>query len=149
MLRTILRLLIKSFSGFFNTDKLSDFFPVSVKGIIIDDGRIILLKNEREEWDFPGGKIQLNNSPIETLKREIKEELNIYVNNEKLVDIKNIYINNLNIIVVFYIVNVDSNHPIDISFEHIEYNFFKKDQIENLNILEEYKEIIKKILWKE
>lgn len=34
-------------------------FPVSIKGVLILDGKALLLKNERDEWDLPGGKIEL------------------------------------------------------------------------------------------
>ena len=28
-------------------------FPVSIKGVLIIDGKALLLKNERNEWDLP------------------------------------------------------------------------------------------------
>jgi hypothetical protein len=31
-------------------------FPVSVKGVVVRDGRVLLLRNERDEWELPGGK---------------------------------------------------------------------------------------------
>jgi hypothetical protein len=30
-------------------------FPVAVKGVLIRDGRVILLRNDRDEWELPGG----------------------------------------------------------------------------------------------
>ena len=33
-------------------------------------------------WEFPGGKIETNESPEQALIREIKEELNININNK-------------------------------------------------------------------
>ena len=80
MIQTIYRLLIHFFSKIINTDKISESFPISTKVIIIDDGRLLLLKNEREEWDFPGGKIICNDEPKETLIREVFEELRLEIN---------------------------------------------------------------------
>ena len=37
----------------------SQRFPVSVKGIVYHNGKIVLLKNERDEWELPGGKLEL------------------------------------------------------------------------------------------
>jgi len=34
-------------------------FPVSVKGVVVRDGRVLLLRNERDEWELPGGKLDL------------------------------------------------------------------------------------------
>ena len=29
---------------------------ISIKGVLIEDGRVLLLENEREEWELPGGR---------------------------------------------------------------------------------------------
>ena len=34
-------------------------FPVSVKGIAVQSGKVLLLENERAEWELPGGKLEL------------------------------------------------------------------------------------------
>ena len=49
-------------------------FPVSVKGVAIQDGRVLLLENERGEWELPGGKLELGEDPQECVVREITEE---------------------------------------------------------------------------
>jgi hypothetical protein len=30
-------------------------FPVSVKGVAVQGGKVLLLRNERDEWELPGG----------------------------------------------------------------------------------------------
>lgn len=42
-----------------------------MKGIIIDNDHIILLKNERNEWELPGGRLELEETPEECVIREI------------------------------------------------------------------------------
>lgn len=49
-------------------------FPVSVKGVAVRDGRVLLLRNERSEWELPGGRIERGESPEECLVREVAEE---------------------------------------------------------------------------
>lgn len=50
--------------------------------IIEKDGQILITQRSREDklslkWEFPGGKIEVNETPEECLVREIKEEINI------------------------------------------------------------------------
>lgn len=55
-------------------------YPVSVKGVLLSPkGEVVLLLNEREEWELPGGRIELGESSPECLAREIQEELNVQV----------------------------------------------------------------------
>lgn len=54
--------------------------PISVKGIVIEDGKVWLRKNERNEWELPGGKLDEGEQPPErTLRREMEEELGFQV----------------------------------------------------------------------
>ncbi|MCE9592039.1 MAG: NUDIX domain-containing protein [Planctomycetes bacterium] len=61
-------------------------FPVSVKGVIIRGGRVVLLKNERDEWELPGGKLEPDEPPAGCVAREIAEELRLRVEPTRLLD---------------------------------------------------------------
>ena len=45
-------------------------FPISIKGIILDGQKVVLLKNERDEWEPPGGKLELGEAPEDYVSRE-------------------------------------------------------------------------------
>lgn len=51
--------------------------PVSIKAVIVVDGRVLLLANDRGEWELPGGRPDARESETVALAREIREELGI------------------------------------------------------------------------
>ena len=58
-------------------------------GIIVDENKILVAQRSIQKehplkWEFPGGKVNENENPIEALKREIKEELSVDVKKSKL-----------------------------------------------------------------
>lgn len=63
---------------------------VAAKGIIKYRGKFLLIKeviNGKDCWDLPGGKIKFKESPVDALKREIKEEVGLTITDEKLAGI--------------------------------------------------------------
>jgi len=53
--------------------------PISVKGVVIDRGRVLLLLNERGEWDLPGGRPDPGEDHRSALAREVQEETGLTV----------------------------------------------------------------------
>jgi 8-oxo-dGTP diphosphatase len=35
---------------------MAEFLPISIKGVLIEDSKVVLLENERGEWELPGGR---------------------------------------------------------------------------------------------
>jgi ADP-ribose pyrophosphatase YjhB (NUDIX family) len=56
-------------------------FPVSIKGVAVQHGRVLLLENERAEWELPGGKLELGEDPALCVVRQIQEEAQ-WISNE-------------------------------------------------------------------
>ncbi|WP_460094727.1 NUDIX domain-containing protein [Pseudomonas sp. H2_E02] len=55
-------------------------FPVSIKGVLQSpEGLVVLMLNERDEWELPGGRIELGETAPQCLAREIDEELAVEV----------------------------------------------------------------------
>lgn len=58
-------------------------FRVAVKGFIVKDNKLLILKRTKEEvqkpniWEIPGGRLELGEDPFQGLKREVKEEAGI------------------------------------------------------------------------
>jgi 8-oxo-dGTP diphosphatase len=60
-----------------------DEFRIAVKGLIVEQGKALLLKRRKDDvhkpdsWDIPGGRLEIGEDPFEGLKREIAEEAGI------------------------------------------------------------------------
>lgn len=52
------------------SNKPSPEFPVSIKGVMFQDHTIVLLENERAEWELPGGRLEPDEPPEACLARE-------------------------------------------------------------------------------
>jgi 8-oxo-dGTP pyrophosphatase MutT (NUDIX family) len=53
--------------------------PISVKAVLIHEDRVLLLLNERGEWDLPGGRPDPGEDHRSALEREACEETGLVV----------------------------------------------------------------------
>ena len=57
--------------------------PISIKGIVLRKSNsyaeVLLLKNDRREWELPGGRIDGSETQEECLAREFKEETGLLI----------------------------------------------------------------------
>ena len=94
-------------------------FPVSVKGVAVQGGRVLLLENERNEWELPGGKLELHENPIDCVVREIREEAGWDVTAGPLLDCWQYHIREgADVVIVTYGCHVLSTGPPLVSHEH-------------------------------
>ena len=65
--------------------KTNNLHKVVVGGLIYQNNKILICQRKAEgdhplKWEFPGGKLKDNENNQEALKRELKEELSIDIN---------------------------------------------------------------------
>lgn len=65
--------------AFSDSSKPAALWPVSVKGVLFIGAKVVLLKNERDEWELPGGRLEAGEEPSLCIIREISEELGVEV----------------------------------------------------------------------
>ena len=97
-------------------------------GVITDNDKVLITRRAPEEnlaggWEFPGGKIEVNETPEDCLARELKEELNIDVSIGKFCaevthDYGNININ----LIAYYCTIIDGTIQISV---HDKYKWVK------------------------
>jgi len=72
-------------------------FNYRVIGVLIHKGKILLQKSHRDNyWFLPGGRVEFHEESIETLKREMKEEINSEIQVERLICLSENFFNNKN-----------------------------------------------------
>lgn len=146
MINFVLRFFLNVFGGIIPTDAFARKFPVSVKGIIFFEDKVLLLQNERSEWDLPGGKIINNESVKECLKREVKEETNLSVFVENIIDVFFIKIvDRVDVLIVLLNCSLTNQNldDIKISFEHRDVGLFSINELDEINIKDVYRNSIK------
>ena len=119
-------------------------FPVSVKGVVIRGGKVILLRNERDEWELPGGKLELSESPELCLAREIAEELRLAVTPESVLN-SWVYtiVPGVHVLILTYGCREFSRDQAVLSHEHKELRWFPLAEIDTLRMPEGYKASIR------
>ncbi|HEY8472836.1 MAG TPA: NUDIX hydrolase [Natronosporangium sp.] len=117
--------------------------PISVKLVVDYHGQVPLLKNERDEWELPGGKLELGESPEATVCREVAEELGLTVDSVQVLDTWVYKITpSRHVFIVSYGTTYQGNEPLRRSAEHRELQLFSYDEIAGLHMPEPYKATI-------
>ena len=118
-------------------------FPVSVKGVAVQGGRVLLLENERNEWELPGGKLELHENPVDCVVREIREEAGWDVTAGPLLDCWQYHIGEgADVVIVTYGCHVLSTGPPLVSHEHKQAGLFTFGEVPDLVMPDGYRRSI-------
>lgn len=101
--------------------------PISVKGVCFINNKALLLQNDREEWELPGGRFEnALEQPEEVLQREFREETGMTVRVRVIIDSWVFEaLPGRNVFIVSYLVTPVTEKSIRVSHEHI--NFLLAD----------------------
>ncbi|MBV6699398.1 NUDIX domain-containing protein [Kitasatospora aureofaciens] len=122
-------------------------FPISIKGVVLDvEQRVLLLKNEREEWELPGGKLEGDETPVERVETEIREECGWNATAGPLLNVW-MYepLPGRRVFIVTYgctLADTVAHRPPVVSHEHKEAGLFHRGEIEALTMPQGYKDSI-------
>lgn len=124
--------------------------PISSKGIIFEGDSVWLRKNERDEWELPGGKNDEGEQPTETVVRELREELGFEIEIVKIIHawvykIKKSENEYSSVFVLSYLCKLISktgNFELDGEAGKSEFRKFSLEEIKTLNMPSFYKDAI-------
>ncbi|MFW6233320.1 MAG: (deoxy)nucleoside triphosphate pyrophosphohydrolase [Nanoarchaeota archaeon] len=126
-----------------------------VSGGIIKKGNHFLIAKrkpdcrlEANKWEFPGGKVEFSEDPKDTLKRELKEELNIEIKINSLFDVvSKVYCTDgikTHVIMIFYLVDYLNGEIKALDCQ--DFALVKKEDLQNYDFALIDKEILEKLL---
>ncbi len=117
--------------------------------IILFENKILVTQRSENmmlplKWEFPGGKLEINESEINCIKREIREELNLEI--EVLKKLSNSIFNyeTFKINLIPFVANYVSGNII--LTEHKDYKLLDKSELLNLDWAEADIPIVKEFL---
>ena len=122
-------------------------YPVSVKGVVVQNGRVLLLRNERNEWELPGGRLEVDETPERCVAREITEETGWRVTTGPILDSWLYHIEHAErrVFIVTYGCILDDGQasvaPV-VSHEHKQAGLFTREQVEPLPLPSGYRRSI-------
>jgi len=106
---------------------------------------VVLLRNERDEWELPGGKLEPGEDPATCVVREIKEEVGLSVAVDAILDswVYNIC-GQVEVLIVTYRCRNLGPEDISVSHEHKEVALFYLEQLDSLPMPNGYRVSIKR-----
>ncbi len=123
------------------------WIPV-VTGLIQKDGLVLMGKRPKGslagQWEFPGGKIEVGESPEEALKRELSEELDIDATVGTLRMATTHTYGERGVLILFYDVKFWRGEPK--SQHHVELKWVPLDEVKHFEIPEANRKALGKIL---
>jgi 8-oxo-dGTP pyrophosphatase MutT (NUDIX family) len=114
--------------------------PVSVKGVLLVDGRVVLVKNSRDEWELPGGRVDPGEDHTHALAREFLEELSVRVSVGPHID-SHLFevVPGRHVRIVAYGCTLDGEFSPLLSDEHVEHCLWPVDRLSEINLPEGYR----------
>jgi 8-oxo-dGTP diphosphatase len=106
-----------------------------VKGVIINEGKVLILKRSEEEevgggtWENVGGKIEFGEEIETALMREIREETGLDINVERILYATTFKTSPTRQIVLLTYLCTTDGKEISISTEHMDYLWATEEQL--------------------
>lgn len=120
-------------------------YPTSIKGVLLIDGEVLLVKNDRLEWELPGGRGVGGENHAETLVREFAEELSLEIAIAEPID-SYVFevIPGRHVFIVTYGSTLVGDFRPKLSDEHIAHCLWPVNRLSELNLPTEYRCSIEK-----
>jgi 8-oxo-dGTP diphosphatase len=121
--------------------------------LIIREGRILVAQRlpdsrfEPNKWEFPGGKVDFSEHPMEAIRRELKEEIGIEVEVGDVYDLaSHVYDQNgmlRHVVILFYRCMIIYGEPMPLDCQDLKW--IDRDQLARLSFVEGDHPVVEKL----
>ncbi|MDP4000848.1 MAG: NUDIX domain-containing protein [bacterium] len=104
-------------------------FRIGVKAVIVDDNNLLIIRRRKndphnpDQWDLPGGRLELAEDPRQGLTRETKEETNLDIEVGLPLDVQHFTRQDGQVITLLFFLCKKKSEDIQLSEEHQEYKW--------------------------
>ena len=117
--------------------------PTSIKGVLLVGGKVVLVRNSRDEWELPGGRLENGEDHAQALVREFAEELSLSIRVDAPIDSYLFeVIPGRQVFIVTYGCSLVGDFQPKISAEHTEHCLWPVDRLSKINLPAGYRNSI-------
>jgi len=120
----------------------------NVKAVVFnDEGKFLTMKRvyTNQKWDLPGGKVEIPEIHEAALRREIREEAGLDVENIKPIDFQTIQGDNGGYLIFAGFRCVALGDEVNLSHEHSDYKWVSKEEFLAMEATQYLKEFVEKL----
>jgi len=117
--------------------------------ILVKNKKVLIAKRAKDDplegkWEFPGGKIEVNETPEECLKREMQEEFMVEVVVGKFIAESNYCYNHDDVHLLAYLGRIYGGTPIPLS--HAEFSWVRLKELDKYDFASADQPIVERLL---
>ena len=118
-------------------------WPVSAKAVIEHNGAVLLARNDRAEWELPGGRVELGEEPASAVIREVHEETGLDVTVTALLGVQAFeVVPNRSVLILGFSCSVSGPLDLVLSDEHEALAWHALDRLDDLTLPTVYRDLI-------